>query len=73
MHAELGGDGGAGQVDGGTTPGIDAGAQPGIDAAPDAPACANGRVVFLNFDGVTLTDALASDATLNRASWMTTA
>jgi hypothetical protein len=38
------------------------------DAAP--PACFNGRVVYLNFDGVALTDAAASDATLNRASWM---
>lgn len=36
----------------------------------DAPTCFNGRTVFLNFDGVTLTDAGASDATQNRASWM---
>jgi hypothetical protein len=44
-----------------------------IDAAPgiDAPMCANGRVVYLNFTGVTLTDSAASDATLNRASWIT--
>ena len=40
---------------------------------PDAPPqqqCANGRVVYLNFDGQTLTDAAASDATQNRVSWM---
>lgn len=35
------------------------------------PQCYNGRVVYLNFDGVTLTAAAASDATQNRASWMT--
>jgi len=43
----------------------------GADAAVDAPpvaACSN-RVVFLNFDGVTLTQG-TSDATLNRASWL---
>ena len=43
---------------------------PGPDAAPDAPACANGRVVYLNFDGQALTRAAPSDATMNRASWM---
>ncbi len=32
--------------------------------------CGNGRVVYLNFTGVTLRDAAASDATQNRASWM---
>lgn len=44
----------------------------GIDAAVgiDAPACANGRVVYLNFTGQALTAAATSDATLNRASWM---
>lgn len=43
------------------------------DAPPaiDAPACSNGRVVYLNFDGVTLTQAGTSDATQNRAAWMT--
>ena len=46
---------------------------PAADAAPDAAACANGRVVYLNFDGQTLTQAATSDATLNRASWMTRA
>lgn len=46
-----------------------------IGSDPDAPpaACSNGRVVYLSFDGVTLTSAAASDATLNRASWMTIA
>lgn len=52
-----------------------AGSQPAGDGSnagtPDAPAvCGNGRVVYLNFDGVTLTDATQSDATQNRASWM---
>lgn len=37
--------------------------------APQAPQCTS-RVVYLNFDGVTLTDAAASDATQNRASWI---
>jgi hypothetical protein len=50
--------GGGGGGDGGTQ----------TDAAA---VCFNGRVVYLNFDGVTLTDAAASDATQNRASWMT--
>lgn len=38
----------------------------------DGPASAQctSRVVYLNFDGVTLTDAGASDATQNRVSWM---
>jgi hypothetical protein len=42
------------------------------DAPPsiDAPACSNGRVVYLNFDGQQLTRAATSDATQNRASWM---
>jgi len=35
-------------------------------------ACSNGRVVYLNFEGQTLTDAAQSDATQNRASWMMT-
>ncbi|MDB4956736.1 MAG: hypothetical protein JWO36_4305 [Myxococcales bacterium] len=38
-----------------------------IDAAP---ACATGRVLYLNFDGATLTKATTSDATQNHASWM---
>ncbi len=37
-----------------------------IDAAP---TCSS-RVVYLNFEGQTLMDAVASDATLNRASWL---
>lgn len=45
------------------------------DAAVDtpAPACANGRKVFLEFLGVTLTDDATSDATTNKARWLTTA
>jgi hypothetical protein len=42
-----------------------------IGSQPDgAPVCSNGRVVYLNFEGATLTAAAASDATQNRASWM---
>jgi hypothetical protein len=36
----------------------------------DGPACFNGRVVYLNFEGQTLTQAGTSDATQNRASWL---
>jgi len=35
----------------------------------DAPACFNGRVVFLNFEGQALTKG-TSDAKTNHASWM---
>lgn len=42
-----------------------------VDAPPDAPACFNGRVVFLSFEGETLTRAAISDARANQASWMT--
>ncbi len=50
------------------TPPADGGVDSGVDAAP---VCSNGRVVYLNFGGVTLTSATTSDATQNRASWMT--
>lgn len=41
------------------------------DAAPDAPPlCSNGRVIYLNFEGATLTKANTSDATQNKAVWM---
>lgn len=62
------GNGGIGGTDASTNGG-DGGVQTDA-AAPDAPACANGRVVFLNFDGVTLTQGTPSDATQNRARWM---
>lgn len=39
-------------------------------ASPDAPACFNGRVVYLNFDGATLTKATPSDARASTASWI---
>jgi hypothetical protein len=47
-----------------------------FDAAlqqPDAaaPACANGRKVYLNFEGVTLTKGATTDATTNTVAWMT--
>jgi len=67
------------QIGGSPTSGPDAGG--GGDAlAPDAesmidpdmataPRCANGRVVYLNFEGVTLARG-TSNAKINRASWM---
>lgn len=39
-------------------------------ATPDAPACFNGRVVYLNFEGATLSRGMASDARANTASWI---
>jgi hypothetical protein len=39
-----------------------------VDAAP---ACATGRKVYLNFDGVTITRAANSDSTMNLARWLT--
>lgn len=54
---------GGGKLDGRGSDGAGA----GTDAAP---ACANGRVVYLNFEGATLTQASASDATTNTASWI---
>ena len=65
------GPGGSQQTDapaGGTI--VDA---PGGNVMIDAPAaasCNNGRVVYLNFDGVTITQASTSDATQNHASWI---
>jgi len=62
------------QVDGGApaNPEVDGGGGGGdtgvVDTDP-TPACFNGRVVYLNFDGVTLTKG-TSDATQNTASWM---
>ncbi|HPH65969.1 MAG TPA: hypothetical protein PLF40_09510 [Kofleriaceae bacterium] len=47
-------------------------AAPIVDAAPDAKVCANGRVLFLNFDGVTLTTAATSDARVNQINWNAT-
>lgn len=49
-----------------STSGDDGSTTTQIDAAP---TCSS-RVVFLNFEGQTLQDALASDATQNRASWL---
>ena len=43
-----------------------------VDAAVgvDAPACASGRAVYLNFDGASLTHGSPSNATTNTAAWM---
>jgi len=57
----------AGSVDASTSAGDDA---PDDPIGTDAPACFNGRVVFLSFEGESLTRALVSDAKTNRASWM---
>jgi hypothetical protein len=43
------------------------------DASLDASACANGRKLYLEFNGVTLTQALTSDSTMNKAKWLTAA
>ena len=36
----------------------------------DAPACSNGRVIYLNFEGQALTQGAPSNAQTNVASWM---
>ena len=42
-----------------------------VDGAPDAPPlCGNGRVIYLNFEGASLTRANTSDATQDYAVWM---
>jgi hypothetical protein len=41
----------------------------GTDAAVDAKVCSNGRVIFLNFEGVGLSLAATSDALANRINW----
>lgn len=40
------------------------------DAGMQPATCANGRKLYLNFDGVTLTRTTPSDATQNKVSWM---
>src|SRR5512143_2148292 len=41
-------------------------------SSPDAAVtCASGRAVYLDFDGVTITQGSPSDSTQNRASWLT--
>lgn len=59
--------------DAGTGGTVDAPSGVGIDApvsSPDAPsACPNGRVVYLSFEGETLTRG-ATDATQNHAAWI---
>ena len=48
-------------------------ASPGtmIDAAPDAPACFNGRVLYLNYGPQAITHAGTSDATQNQVDFLT--
>ncbi len=61
------GNNGGDDDDASTNGSADAAVQPNVDAAP---ACANGRVVFLSFEGEPLTRAGVSDSKTNRASWM---
>ena len=72
--AKLGSTESSSQIDApGTLPSGDDAAPVPIDAppaTPDAPACFNGRVVFLAFEGVTLTQAMVDDATNDQASWI---
>jgi hypothetical protein len=53
--------------------GFSAGPDGGGGTPGDSRVCSNGRVVYLSFEGETLASAPASDATQNRASWMTIA
>jgi hypothetical protein len=62
------GGGGGGGGGGGSGSGSNAGG--GLDAGSGAAACASGRVVFLEFEGATLTQAATSDATANKAVWL---
>ncbi len=55
-------------IDANDEPADDVG-EPGI-AIDAAPACFNGRVVFLSFEGESLTRAAVSSAKTNSASWM---
>jgi hypothetical protein len=73
-EANLGAGDNTGSVDpdapgGGGETFFDASVQQQQDAAP--PACANGRKVFLNFDGVTLTKGATTNAVTNTVAWMT--
>jgi hypothetical protein len=52
----------------GTQP--DSSTPPIVDAPSAPPACANGRVVYLAFEGETITYAATTDATANQASWI---
>jgi len=54
-------------VDGGNRDGNVGGDGSGSDTGV---TCANGRTLYLNFEGVTLTKGAPSDAITNRVSWM---
>jgi hypothetical protein len=71
-NARLGGYAtGAGDPDGGPLGNGGSNQTTTIDAAPDAQVCASGRVLFLEFEGATLTSTTtASDATQNQAVWL---
>lgn len=71
VTASSGGGGNHGTTDAPSATAPDApGPPPGTDAPPAA-TCSNGRTIYLNFDGTTLTKAAPSDATQKHASWMT--
>lgn len=59
-----------GDIDAGRMGNDDAAVAPDASLIDAAPACALARSVYLNFDGVTLNRATASDATQNQAAWM---
>ncbi|MGE5184259.1 MAG: hypothetical protein ACM31C_19455 [Acidobacteriota bacterium] len=72
LHDAIVDGGGGAKPDSSGTTAIDAPSS-SIDAPADAAttaSCNNGRVVYLNFDGVTITQAATSDATQNLASWI---
>ncbi|MBA3818871.1 MAG: hypothetical protein H0X17_08265 [Deltaproteobacteria bacterium] len=71
-EATIGGSatGGGGGTDASITPTPDGpGGTVTPDASSDAPRC-SARVIYLNFEGVTLTRATPSDSTADRASWI---
>jgi hypothetical protein len=67
-NVDASGGGGGGGGGGGSGSGSNIGG--GLDAGSGAAACASGRVVFLEFEGATLTQAATSDATANKAVWL---
>ena len=68
--ANTGGGGGNGTGGGnGNGSGSGSGSGTHMDAGTSN-ACANGRKVYLNFDGVTVTQATPSDSTQNKVSWI---
>jgi hypothetical protein len=65
-HSDAGGGGGGSDGSGSGSNQTDA----AVSTPDAATACANGRKVYLNFDGVAITQAATSDSTTNKASWI---